>query len=59
MGSYKVSHKSSNIGYNYSYPTYNPNWNYPLTLNPIDSLKEPYLRLPLNPKPYRFLKKKP
>ena len=28
-GSYKWSCKSPNIGYNYSYPTYNPTYNYP------------------------------
>ena len=28
-GSYKWGYKSPNIGYNYSYPTYNPAYNYP------------------------------
>ena len=34
MGSYKWSYKSPNIGYNYSYPTSKPTYNYPFTLNP-------------------------
>ena len=34
MGSYKWGSKSPNMGYNYSYPTYNPTYNYPTTLNP-------------------------
>ena len=29
MGSYKWGYKSPNMGYNYSYPTYNPTYNYP------------------------------
>ena len=29
MGSYKGSYKSLNMGYNYSYLTYNPTCNYP------------------------------
>ena len=29
MGSYKWGYKSPNIGYNQSYPTYNPTNNYP------------------------------
>ena len=29
MGSYKWGYKSSNMGYKYSYPTYNPTDNYP------------------------------
>ena len=31
MGSYKWSDKSPNLGYNYSYPTHNPTYNYPGT----------------------------
>ena len=31
MGSYKWSYKSPKLGYNYSYPTYNPTYNYPGT----------------------------
>ena len=29
MGSYKWAHKSPNIGYTYSFLTYNPTYNYP------------------------------
>ena len=29
MGSYKWAYKSPNMGYKYSYPTYNPTYNYP------------------------------
>ena len=29
MGSYKWGYKSPNMGYTYSYPTYNPTYNYP------------------------------
>ena len=29
MGSYKWGYKSHNMGYNYSYPTYNPTYDYP------------------------------
>ena len=29
MGSYKWSYKSLDLGYAYSYPTYNPTYNYP------------------------------
>ena len=29
MGGYQWSYKSSNMGYKYSYPTYNPTYNYP------------------------------
>ena len=29
MGTYKWGYKSLNMGYNYSYPTYNPTYNYP------------------------------
>ena len=29
MGSYKWAEKSLNMGYKYSYPTYNPTYNYP------------------------------
>ena len=29
MDSYKWGYKSPNLGYNYSYPTYNPTYNYP------------------------------
>ena len=29
MGSYKWGYKSPNMGYKYSYPTYNPTYNYP------------------------------
>ena len=28
MGSYKWGYKSSNMGYNYSYPSYNPTYTY-------------------------------
>ena len=31
MGSYKWSYKSPNMGYNYSYLTYYPTYNYPGT----------------------------
>ena len=27
MGSYKWGHKTPNMGYKYSYPTYNPTYN--------------------------------
>ena len=39
MGSYKWGYKSPNMTYKYSYPTYNPIYNYPMnlqTLNPIE-----------------------
>ena len=29
MGGYKWSYQSRNIAHNYSYPTYNPTYNYP------------------------------
>ena len=29
LGSYKWSYMSPNMGYNYSYPTYNPTYKYP------------------------------
>ena len=29
MGSYKWGYKSLNMAYNYSYPTYDPTYNYP------------------------------
>ena len=29
MGTYKWGYKSPNVGYKYSYPTYNPTYNYP------------------------------
>ena len=29
MGSYKWGYTSPNMGYTYSYPTYNPTYNYP------------------------------
>ena len=29
MGSYKWGYKSPNMGYKYSYPTYNPTYKYP------------------------------
>ena len=29
MGSYKWGYKSPNMGYKYSYPTYNPTYSYP------------------------------
>ena len=29
MGSYKWSYKSPNMGYNYSFRTYNPTYSYP------------------------------
>ena len=45
MGSYKWGYKSPIMGYKYSYPTYDPTYNYPkpynypTPYNPIDSFK--------------------
>ena len=46
-----ISYKSPNMGYNYSYLTYNPTYNYPKTLKPLQNpLKEPF-KEPHNPTP--------